>query len=132
VPAPLDRLSVEAAHDHDEPGGTVAVGPSAQRDRGMEDVLDAVYHDGPFFLGHVQHAFDTQQPVAVSRAQIAEPTVKGEPIELPLGDKGEGANSGGVIVVMIADRGTGVAPILEPPFGIGLILLRVEWAKPRS
>src|ERR1700730_18623618 len=92
----------------------------------MEDVLDPVDHDGPFFLGHVQHALDAQQPVAVSRAQIAEPTMKSEPIERPLGDKREGANSAGVIVVMIDGRGTGAAAILEPPFGIGPTLSRVE------
>jgi hypothetical protein len=59
----------------------------------MEDVLDPVNDDGAFFIGHVQHAFDAQQSVAVSRAQIAEPTMKGEPIEWPLGDKRTGANS---------------------------------------
>src|ERR1700730_2147415 len=48
-PPGFDRLSVQTAHDHDEARGSVAIRPVSQSDRRMEDVLDAVDHDGPLF-----------------------------------------------------------------------------------
>ena len=51
----------------------------------MEDVLDPVNDDGAFFIGHVEHALDAQQAIAVGGPQVAEPAVKGEPVERLLG-----------------------------------------------
>jgi len=55
----------------DEPRGAVAVRPSAECYRRMEDVLDPVNDDGAFFIGHVQHAFDAQPECAQFRDLFA-------------------------------------------------------------
>ena len=50
-PPGRDGFPVEIAHDHDEPRDALALRPSAQSDRGMEDVLDRVDDDGSLFPG---------------------------------------------------------------------------------
>src|SRR5437868_6954236 len=81
----------------------------------MEDVLDPVNDDGAFFIGHVQHAFDAQQAVAVGRPEVAEPAVKGEPVERLLRDKRKGADA---VSVTVAVKGADV----EPSSGVALLM----------
>src|SRR5258705_7804846 len=83
----------------------------------MENMLDTVNDDGAFFIGHVQHAFDAQQAVAVGGPQVAEPAVKGEPVERLLGNKRNGADAVSVAVGLISadvEASPGGAPIMQP------------------
>lgn len=56
----MQLFSRKVAADEDDPAAPVVIGPGIKRYRGMEDVLNAVDHDGSGFADDVDEAFDAQ------------------------------------------------------------------------
>ena len=61
----MQLLGRKVAADEDNPAAPVVIGPGIKRYRGMEDVLNAVDHDGSGFADDVDETFDAQEGCGV-------------------------------------------------------------------